>query len=186
MDQAVPLPPQSRLQHFTGAAGRMADIGNQVGVVFEHISVCSDNGRPLGYGLHARRIKGAVKALLGGNGLVVGMIGQEQGQRDLWVALFSLPDRTGSQTIKAAVVSHHKIGDAVLCDMLIYRLDQCWADGFACIPVANEKAGAHGAVPPLLPREDVSHGVIQKVIVTSYLLIALLYYCIAIKGNFNL
>ena len=164
----------------------MADIGNQMGAVFYHIAVSPDNGYPFGNGLHAGRIKGAVKALWDRDGLVVGMIGQKQSQGYCLVALFSVSDCTGSQTVKAAVVSHHKIGDAALCDMLLYRLDQCRADRFACVPVSDEKAGAHGAVPPLLPREDVSHGVIQKVIVTSYLLIALLYHCIAIKGNFNL
>ena len=119
----------------------MADIGNQVGAVFEHISVCPDNGRPLGYGLHARRIKGAVKALWDRNELVVWMIGQEQGQRDLRVTLFRLPDRTGSQTVKAAVVSHHKFSDTVLSDMALYLLGQHWQHPFSALPVSDEKAG---------------------------------------------
>ena len=55
------------------------------------------------------------------------MIGQKQSQGYCLVALFSVSDCTGSQTVKAAVVSHHKIGDAALCDMLFYRLDQCGA-----------------------------------------------------------
>ena len=164
----------------------MPDIGDQIVAVAQHPAVGPDDRKAFWRRLHALWVEGAVKALRGGDRPLRWMVGQEQGQRHLRVALFRLFDRAGRQPVKAAVVSHHKIGDAALCDMLFYRLDQCGADRFACVPVSDEKAGAHGAVPPLLPREDVSHGVIQKVIVTSYLLIALLYHCIAIKGNFNL
>lgn len=69
------------------------------------------------------------------------MIGQEQGQRDLRVTLFRLPDRTGSQTVKAAVVSHHKFSDTVLSDMALYLLGQHWQHPFSALPVSDEKAG---------------------------------------------
>lgn len=164
----------------------MPDIGDQIVAVAQHPAVGPDDGEAFRRRLHALRVEGAVKALRGGDRPLRWVVRQEQGQRHLRVALFRLLDRAGRQPVKAAVMPRHKLRHAVLDDMPLHLLGQRGQYPFAGLPVADKKAGAHGAVPPLLPREDVSHGVIQKVIVTSYLLIALLYHCIAIKGNFNL
>ena len=53
-------------------------IGDQIITVLDHILIGSDNGNSLGNGLHARRVKGIVKPIRHFNGLIKGMVGQQE------------------------------------------------------------------------------------------------------------
>jgi len=55
------------------------------------------------------------------------------------MARFCLDHSPGSQPVKAAVVAHYKLCNAVLCNVLLHRLPKRRQDPLVGFPVANKK-----------------------------------------------
>ena len=75
------------LYQFPRITCRVPGVGNQMAAIFHHITVGPHDGYSFRHSLHTRRIKGAVKAFRCRGWSVKRMIGQQQSQRHLRVAL---------------------------------------------------------------------------------------------------
>lgn len=120
----------------------MPDSSNQIGAVVDHPAVGPDDGKTSGDILHTWWIEGTVETRRGGSGAGVRMIGQQQGQRHLWVALFCRLDHAGGKAVKTTVVPDKKICYVVLGNVPLHRLGQGVRQAFACLTVADEKTGS--------------------------------------------
>ena len=146
-DFPLTFPCTGLLYQLLRIARRVPGVGDQMRAVSHHVAVGMGNGYPFRHSLHTRWIKGAVKAFWRRDRPVKRMIGQQQSQRHLRVALFCVYDSPGRQLIKVAITAHHKTCDTVLVDMAFYRRRQSRKQFIACFPVTNEKTDAQFKSP---------------------------------------
>lgn len=139
MQQPPPLPSSGVLQQIFGVAYRVPDTGNQKIAVGHHILIGPDDGCPLG------TISIPEDRTSGQTSLAVPLDDRRDGTARTEKAQFldaSLASKksASAQPFKSSIPTHHKIGDSILSDELLYRLCKRSLEGIRTYPVSNKEA----------------------------------------------
>lgn len=141
VDQALLLPPAGVFHELTGIAGSVPGKSDQIAAVIHHIAVCADDGILFRHIFHARGIKSAVISFWNRDGTVKWMVGQQQSQRHLRVALFCCLYDLGGHAVEGTVMPYHKIGYATPRSAAPLPA-QGLADTLVGLAVPDEKTGS--------------------------------------------
>lgn len=131
------------LHQFPCVTGWMPRISDQIVHMINHVPIGSDDGHTARNSFHVRRVISSIKSIWIRHRACCGVVWQERGQCYFWVCLLRINDRSGSQFVKAPIVSSNELCDAKLHDLMFNSSSQIRIYFFICLPVSDEKAALH-------------------------------------------